>query len=32
MPLHNFFNTDYPGQQNLKRKVGYIILTQRICL
>ncbi len=32
MPLHNFFNTDYPGQQALKRKVGYIILTQRICL
>ena len=32
MPLHNFFNTDYPDQQALKRKVGYIILTQRICL
>lgn len=32
MPLHNFFNTDYAGQQNLKRKVGYIMLTQRICL
>lgn len=32
MPLHNFFNTDYAGQQNLKRKVGYIMLTRRISL
>ena len=32
MPLHNFFNTDYTGQGDLKRKVGYIMLTQRIIL
>ena len=32
MPLHNFFNTDYAGQSGLKRKVGYIMLTQRIIL
>jgi hypothetical protein len=32
MPLHNFFNTDYAGQGDLKRKVGYIMLTQRIIL
>ena len=32
MPLHNFLNTDYPGQQGMKRKVGYIMLTQRIML
>ena len=32
MPLHNFFNTDYAGQGDLKRKVGYIMLTQRIML
>lgn len=32
MPLHNFFNQDYPGQQNLKRRVGYIMLTERIYL
>ena len=32
MPLHNFFDTDYPGQQGLKRKVGYIMLTRRVAL
>ena len=32
MPLHNFFNTDYADQGDLKRKVGYIMLTQRIIL
>ena len=32
MPLHNFFNTDYPGQQGLKRKVGYIMLSRRVVL
>ena len=32
MPLHNFFNTDYAGQQGLKRKVGYIMLTRRVAL
>lgn len=32
MPLHNFFNTDHAGQSDLKRKVGYIMLTQRIIL
>ena len=32
MPLHNFFNTDYTGQKDLERKVGYIMLTRRVCL
>lgn len=32
MPLHNFFNTDYAGQHDLKRKVGYIMCTRRIFL
>lgn len=32
MPLHNFFDTSYPGQSGLKRKVGYIMLTERIFL
>lgn len=32
MPLHNFFDTSYDGQSDLKRKVGYISLTQRIAL
>lgn len=32
MPLHNFFNTDYVGQADLKRKVGYIMLTRRVVL
>ena len=32
MPLHNFFNTDYADQSDLKRKVGYIMLTRRVCL
>ncbi len=31
-PLHNFFNTDFAGQQGLKRKVGYIMATRRIRL
>ena len=32
MPLHNFFNTDYHGLEGVKRKVGYIMLTRRVCL
>ena len=32
MPLHNFLNPDYAGQAGMKRKVGYIMLTQRIIL
>ena len=32
MPLHNFFDTSYPGQEHLKRKVGYIMLTRRVKL
>lgn len=32
MPLHNFFNTDNAAVKTLKRKVGYIMLSQRICL
>lgn len=34
MPLHNFFNPDYPGggQKNLNRRVGYIMLTHRVVL
>ena len=32
MPLHNFFDTDYQGLENVKRRVGYIILTNRIYL
>ena len=32
MPLHNFFNPDFAGQQGIKRKVGYISLTRRIML
>ncbi|MBO4905743.1 MAG: hypothetical protein J5486_01755 [Bacteroidaceae bacterium] len=29
MPLHNFLDSDYPGQQGMRRKVGYIMLTTR---
>jgi len=32
MPLHNFLDTDFPGQQGMKRKVGYIRLTRRVML
>ena len=32
MPLHNFLNDGFPGQEGMKRKVGYIALTERICL
>ena len=32
MPLHNFLNKDFPGQQGMKRKVGYIMFTQRVYL
>ncbi len=32
MPLHNFLDTKYPGNAGLKRKVGYIMLTQRVYL
>lgn len=32
MPLHNFFNKNNPATQDFTRKVGYIMLTQRIFL
>jgi hypothetical protein len=32
MPLHNFLNNNYPGQQGVRRRVGYIMLTHRIGL
>ena len=38
MPLHNFLNPDYTDKsgatplKGMKRKVGYIMLTQRVCL
>ena len=32
VPLHNFLNTDYAGQQGMKRKVGYIMFSERIYL
>ena len=32
MPLHNFLDTDFPGQNGMKRKVGYIMFTQRVFL
>lgn len=32
MPLHNFLNDGFQGQQGMKRKVGYISLTQRYFL
>lgn len=32
MPLHNFFNQSYAGQQDMKRRVGYIMITDRIYL
>mgnify|MGYP007069860716 CR=1 FL=1 len=32
LPLHNFLDTDYPGQAGMKRKVGYIMLTERVYL
>ena len=32
LPLHNFLDTDYPGQEGMKRKVGYIMLTERVYL
>ena len=32
MPLHNFLDTDFPGQKGMKRKVGYIMLTERVYL
>lgn len=32
MPLHNFIDRSYPGQGNMKRKVGYLMVTQRIRL
>jgi len=28
--LHNFLNENYPGFDGLKRRVGYIMLTERI--
>ena len=32
VPLHNFLNDKYAGQEHMKRKVGYIILTERVYL
>ena len=32
MPLHNFLDQNVPGQEHMKRKVGYIMLTRRIRL
>lgn len=32
MPLHNFVNPGYAGQGGMKRKVGYLMITHRICL
>jgi hypothetical protein len=32
MPLHNFLNSDNQYWKGMKRKVGYIMLTQRIIL
>lgn len=32
MPLHNFFNSSYPDQLGMKRKVGYVMFTRRISL
>ena len=32
MPLHNFLNENFVGQQGMKRKVGYIFLTHRYFL
>ena len=31
MPLHNFLDEDYVGQKGVKRRVGYIMMTERIC-
>lgn len=30
LPLHNFFNNDYPGLKGVKRKVAYISFTRRV--
>lgn len=30
MPLHNFINEDYTGQAGLKRRVAYLMLSERI--
>ena len=30
MPLHNFLDEDYEGQTGMKRRVGYLLLTERI--
>lgn len=30
LPLHNFLNEDYAGFNGMKRRVGYIMLTERI--
>lgn len=30
LPLHNFLNEDYPDFNGMKRRVGYIMLTERI--
>ncbi|MBQ7634837.1 MAG: hypothetical protein IJS89_04625 [Bacteroidaceae bacterium] len=32
MSLHNFLDPSYPGQAGMKRKVGYLMLTQRFRL
>jgi hypothetical protein len=28
--LHNFLDEDYEGQTGMKRRVGYLLLTERI--
>ena len=30
LPLHNFLNENYAGFNGMKRRVGYIMLTERI--
>lgn len=32
LPLHDFLDSGYPGMQGMSRKVGYIMVTRRICL
>lgn len=32
MPLHNFLDKSFPGQQGMRRKVGYIMFTQRVTI
>ena len=30
LPLHNFLNENYAGFNGMKRRVGYIMFTERI--